>query len=459
MSRARRTAGAPLGLPGAPSPARLAVAVGLLAVGGVVLAAGAAAQAPTVDQESSGVSSTTSTAPPAGGGTAITSRLVVDGQALEGVKVTATREGRSVDATSGADGTVRLEVPGPGRYEVRLDPATLPEGIVPAPDAPEVLRPIAREGIDSPVVFRLQRAGAADTREEQPNQFLGLVASGLRFGLVIALAAVGLSLLYGTTGLTNFAHGELVTFGAVATWYVNNAGVNLWLAVPVGVVLGGLFGALLETSLFRPLRRRRMPVLSVMVVSIGLAFLLRYLISLVFGAGPRQYQQYAAQSPTVDLGPINVRPVDVIIVVTATLALVVVGVFLQRSRLGTAIRAVSDDVDLAASSGIDVQRVILTVWIMSGAMAGLAGVMLGATDTITWNMGQRVLLVMFAAVVLGGLGTAFGAMAGGLVVGIVSDVSTYWLDADLKIVVALAALVVVLLFRPQGIFGVRARAA
>jgi len=139
--------------------------------------------------------------------------------------------------------------------------------------------------------------------------------------------------------------------------------------------------------------------------------------------------------------------------------LVLVGIFLQRARLGTAIRAVSDNRDLAESSGIDVQRVILTVWILSGALAGLGGLLLGLTETVSWNMGQRVLLVMFAAVVLGGLGTTFGAMAGGLLVGIVSDLSTFWLDSDLKIVVALAALVVVLLFRPTGIFGVRERTA
>ena len=138
---------------------------------------------------------------------------------------------------------------------------------------------------------------------------------------------------------------------------------------------------------------------------------------------------------------------------------IAVGIFLQRARLGTAIRAVSDNRDLSIASGIDDQRVILLVWITAGAMAGLSGIMLASTDTASWNMGQRVLLVTFAAVVLGGLGTTFGAMVGGLVVGIVSDVSTFWLDADLKIVVALATLVVVLLVRPQGIFGVKARTA
>ena len=119
----------------------------------------------------------------------------------------------------------------------------------------------------------------------------------------------------------------------------------------------------------------------------------------------------------------------------------------------------SDNRDLSVASGIDDNRVVLIVWLMAGAMAGLSGVMLGSTEFIGWNMGQRVLLVMFAAVLLGGLGTSFGAMFGGIFVGVVSDLSTLWLDADLKIVVALATLVAVLLVRPQGVFGVKARTA
>lgn len=119
----------------------------------------------------------------------------------------------------------------------------------------------------------------------------------------------------------------------------------------------------------------------------------------------------------------------------------------------------SDNGDLSTASGIDTARVILLVWALAGVLAGAGGLMLGTTDTVAWNMGQQVLLIMFAAVLLGGLGTAYGAMVGGLFVGIVSDVSTFWLDADLKIVVALGTLVLVLLFRPQGVFGVRTRAA
>jgi len=396
-----------------------------------------------------------------GSGTAITSTIVVGTKPVAGVRVEVRQSGVLVaTGTSAADGSLRIEVPGAGRYQVHLIASTLPKGVTLAAGSRTTLEPIVREGFSSPVVFRIVDASTAtDEGPSSSTRVLGLLASGLRFGLVIALASVGLSLIFGTTGLTNFAHGEMLTFGAIATWYFNDLGLNLVLAAVGGVLVSGVFGAVLELGLFRPLRRRRMPDLSVMVVSIGLALFLRYLFAIIFGGSPRQYNEYAAQSPTVKLGPISLPPKDLVIMAVSAAMLLGIGLFLQRSRLGTAIRAVSDDRDLSESSGIDVQRVILTVWVLSAALAGMGGVLLGTTDTVVWNMGQRVLLVMFAAVVLGGLGTAFGAMAGGLVVGIVSDLSTYWLDADLKIVVALGALVIVLLVRPSGIFGVRARSA
>lgn len=416
----------------------------------------------------SGATATTSTLP--GGersGSAIVATLTVGTppMPLEGVVMVVSKDGKEVGrSTSDDNGVVRVAVPSSSQYDVSLESSTLPEGVKFAQGARRQLRPLTRNSGDSPVVFRLVGAGGnVDLTPSFLNRLANLLASGLRFGLVIAVASVGLSIIFGTTKLTNFAHGEMVTFGAVVTWYFNahpgGLGIQLFAAAFLGVLVSALFGGALELGLFRPLRRRGMPALTTMVVSIGLAFFLRYLIEVVFGANPRQFAQFAAQSPSIHLGPIDLRPKDVVITVVAALVLIAVGLFLQRSRLGTAIRAVSDNHDLAGASGIDVPRVILAVWIISGGLAGFGGVMLAATDTVTWNMGQRVLLIMFAAVVLGGLGTTFGAMAGGLIVGIVSDVSTLWLDSDLKIVVALGTLVLVLLFRPQGVFGVKERTA
>jgi branched-chain amino acid transport system permease protein len=444
---------------------RRAVVICCLVGAAWALAPAAGAQTPTTVAPAGGAATTTTTAvTPSTGGPTLSTVLTAGGEPIEGAEVTVSRDGEEVaSGTSDEEGRVTIRLDEPGRYDVALDLDSLPEGIEVEEGARSELRPIVQSGGVTPIVFRLVAEGSSGSSAPGTGERLaGLFASGLRFGLVIAVASVGLSLIFGTTGLTNFAHGEMVAFGAIATWYFNDPstlGLSLVLAAVAGVVASGLFGASLELGLFRPLRRRGMSELAIMVVSIGLAFALRYLFAMVFAANPRQYAQYAAQGPSVDLGLVSLRPKDLIVIGVSLVVLVLVGLFLQRARLGTAIRAVSDNRDLAESSGIDVQRVILTVWILSGALAGLGGLLLGLTETVSWNMGQRVLLVMFAAVVLGGLGTTFGAMAGGLLVGIVSDLSTFWLDSDLKIVVALAALVVVLLFRPTGIFGVRERTA
>lgn len=428
---------------------------------------GAQEPAPTTTTSSAPQDATPTTSLPAPVGPSIVTTITAgtEDKPLRGVVVKVSRGGKPIgQATSGPDGRIEVPVPDAGRYTVTLDVDSLPRGFSLDRGARAEITPIVQASGARPVVFDIVEAGEKTTTGPSDVERLSsLLASGVRFGLVIALAAVGLSLIFGTTGLTNFAHGELIAFGAIATWYLNvpvgGLGLPLFVAAIGGVLLTGAFGAGFELAVYRPLRRRGMPVVSQMVVSIGLAFAFRYLFSIVFGQGPQQYAQYAAQSPTVSLGPVSLRPKDLVITAVAFLCLVAVGIFLQRARLGTAIRAVSDNRDLSVASGIDDQRVILMIWVMSGLLAGLAGVMMASTDSAAWNMGQRVLLVTFAAVVLGGLGTTFGAMVGGLVVGIVSDVSTFWLDADLKIVVALATLVVVLLVRPQGIFGVKARTA
>ena len=423
-----------------------------------------AAQDPAAQDPAAQDPATTTTAPLAVGPRFIATLVAGDpAEPLGGVEMVVSQDGEEIGReASDADGTVAVELPGAGTYEVTLETSTLPDGIEFEEGARTTLTPTVQAVGDRPLVFRLSEGGAtAAGGASDVERLASLVASGVRFGLVIALAAVGLSLIFGTTGLTNFAHGELLVFGAMATWYLNaddgGLGLPLVLAAIGGVVAAGLFGASFELGVYRPLRRRGMPVVSQMVVSIGLALALRYLFSVIFGAGSKQYSQYAAQAPTIELGPVSFRPKDLVVSIIAVVALVAVGLFLQRARLGTAIRAVSDNRDLSVASGIDDKRVILMVWVMSGLMAGLAGIMLGSTDNVQWTMGQRVLLIMFAAVLLGGLGTTFGAMFGGLFVGIVSDVSTFWLDADLKIVVALATLVAVLLVRPQGVFGVKAR--
>ena len=232
--------------------------------------------------------------------------------------------------------------------------------------------------------------------------------------------------------------------------------VSLVLAAVLGLLFTGLLGAGIELGIFRPMTRLRTGAIARMLVSIGLALFLRYLYQVIFSGNSRSFRQYSAQSP-VTFGPLEFPIRDYAVMAISIVALVAVGMALQRTRLGTAIRAVSDERELASVSGIDAGRVVLMVWIGGAALAGLGGVLLGVSQSVQWNMGFRLLLTMFAAVVLGGLGNPFGAMVGGLVVGVASQVSTYWLPSDFQFAIALVILILVLLVRPQGILGVRER--
>ena len=194
----------------------------------------------------------------------------------------------------------------------------------------------------------------------------------------------------------------------------------------------------------------------ILVISIGLSFALRNLINILFGGEPRTYGDFAVQQPIEILG-IQTVPKNLFIIVFTVIVLIGVGLFLQRTKMGTAMRAVADNRDLAESSGINVERVIMMTWVVGAGLAGLGGTLLGASETVQWDMGFKLLLLIFAAVVLGGLGTAFGAMVGAFIIGVTVEMSTYWIDPDLKNAVALLLLVVMLLIRPQGLLGTRER--
>ncbi|HET6876277.1 MAG TPA: branched-chain amino acid ABC transporter permease [Jatrophihabitans sp.] len=293
-----------------------------------------------------------------------------------------------------------------------------------------------------------------------PNQTLTLVVQGIQFGAILAMTAVGLSLVFGTTGLINFAHGELVTLGAVVAFFFNASvagpGWHLIAAGAMAVLLAGLFGWFLHRVLWQPLDKRKTGLIQMFIISIGLSLLMRSAIQVFFGSDPKSYLDYVLQEQ-VRYGPIAITHRDLIITVGSLVILVLVALMLQRTRIGKAMRAVADNRDLAEASGIDVTRVVRIVWVLGTALAALGGILYGLTQIVSYQMGFQLLLLIFSGIILGGLGTAYGAMVGSLVIGLVIQLSTLWFPVELENAWALAVLILILVVRPQGILGRRER--
>ncbi len=353
------------------------------------------------------------------------------------------------EGTSDDEGTWVIVLPEGGTYQVTLDEDSLPDGVELSGEATKTLT--VDEGRSKVVIFDL----GARTRNEtsQFDKLLQLTFSGVRFGLIIAITSVGLSLIFGTTGLTNFAHGEMVTIGGVIAWYANVAwGFNFVLAAVISIAGGVLTAALMDRVLWRPLRHRGVSLLAMMVVSIGLSIVMRYGIQFFFGASPRVYAAYQNQK-SIAAGPVRMAPRDLWTIAISLVVVLLVALLLERTRIGKAMRAVSDNRDLAAASGIDVDRVILFVWGLGGGLAALGGVLFALNERISFNSGFALLLLMFAGITLGGLGTAYGALLGSFIVGMFIQISTLWVSPELKNVGALVVLILVLIVRPQGILG------
>ncbi len=355
-------------------------------------------------------------------------------------------------------GRVSIAIPSNGTYVVVLDPDTLPDGVQLSGKGELTKTITARLGGSNFVQFQI---GAIVVKAASfSSKLVDATTSGLKYGLIIALAALGLSLIFGTTGLTNFAHGELVTFGGIMTFAFNRGlGFPVIIAGILAVVASALFGFLQDRGLWRPLRNRGTGLIAMMIVSIGFALLMRSVFQYTFGGSTKTLSQYVAQGRT-DYGPIALSDKEVAIFAISIITLVVTCIALMRTRLGKAMRAVSDNPALSASSGMRVDGVISAVWILGTALTGLSGVLLAINQQVNFQMGFKILLLIFAAVTLGGLGTIWGALLGSLVIGLMVEVAPVlsigdWhpVPASIKDVGALLVMILILLVRPQGILG------
>jgi neutral amino acid transport system permease protein len=276
--------------------------------------------------------------------------------------------------------------------------------------------------------------------------------TGLSTGAIYALGAVGLTLVYGILKLVNFAHGDFLTFGAYMTYLANVTwSLPLWVSILFGMVTVAILGIATEKAMWAPMRRRHAGLLQLVLMSIGLAFIIRSAIQ--FEWGTEVLSLDVNKTATVHFLGLSIGRTQLLTIVIGVIVIVATGLMLRYTLLGKRMRALSDDLDLAETAGIDTSRVILYTWIFAGALAGLAGALAGTTLPLQPELGFTLLLAIFAAVVLGGIGDPFGALAGGMVLGLVTEWSTLFIDSRWKLAIGFAVLILVLIVRPQGIFG------
>jgi neutral amino acid transport system permease protein len=283
-----------------------------------------------------------------------------------------------------------------------------------------------------------------------------LTVNGVITGTILALTGVGVTLVFGIQRIANFAHGEYLTFGAYVALFVNiGLGLNLFIAAIAAVVATAALAVLLHFVVLKPLAGRGLVATS--LITVGLGLMVRDVVFLVAGPGIRKLA--IDQTAVFDLGLVRISPGQAVAVAITLITVPTVAYFLARTTIGKAMRAVADNRDLAAVSGIDIERMGTLVWSLAGALAGIGGIMFAAVQgTVDPNIGNQVLFMIFTTAVLGGIGSAYGALAGGYVLGLVMELSTWeglfgGLEARFKPVLAFVALILLLLYRPQGLFG------
>lgn len=280
-------------------------------------------------------------------------------------------------------------------------------------------------------------------------ELLQSLINGISEGSIIALVALGLTLSFGIARFANVAHGDYVTVGAYAALLFNTLGANIFLAAVLAIPITVAVGLLAHFQVFRPLANR--PFIASVIASIGVALVLRHVLILIAGTG-----QFTFDLPlrrALRFGELRVNPTDLwIVALTAVFTLGVYGL-LNFTRLGKNMRAVADNPRLARVAGIDPQRTMVVMWIVVLVLATVAGVLFGLRSIVTPYMGWQMLIAAFAAVILGGVGNPYGAVAGGLIIGVSQELATFVVAPTYKLAVAFVILTVVLLFRPSGLFG------
>jgi branched-subunit amino acid ABC-type transport system permease component len=283
------------------------------------------------------------------------------------------------------------------------------------------------------------------------HSFLLAVGFGLATSSILALAAVSVSLQVSVTNFINFAYGDFMTFGAYIVWFTYEHGTPFLVALLIGGATTGALGVVANLLVFRPLARHGMRPITLLIAGLGLSFIVQNGITIIWTAEPHKLGVSVGQA--LRLGPFRLTVGDLIMIGSAVLLLILLHLMLSSTKFGKSLRATSNNADLAEACGINTQRVVSLTWFISGILTAAAGVGLTLQEnSLSPGMGFTELFVIFGAVILGGIGRPYGAMLGALAVGELTEIAGMYFNAAYKSSIAFTIVIILLLFRPQGLF-------
>lgn len=299
---------------------------------------------------------------------------------------------------------------------------------------------------------------------------LELFVYGIVLGSIISLGSIGLSLIYGIMRFANFAHGDLMTFGAyMALFFVTQLfewiwipdvkigalsfGLRMIITFPIVMMIIGFISILIDKILYDPLRKRKSSAVILSMASLGVSFIIQMIVIIIWGADSLFYRPGVIRRALELPLNIKIRPDQIFIIFAVLFFISSLHLFLKHTRIGKAMRATADNPELARITGIETKNIIRLTWAIGGAMAAMGGILYGIDVQLHPAMGWGFLLPLFAATILGGIGNMYGAMIGGLVLGVVQQLSISFLLPTYKPAVAFIIMILILLVRPQGIFG------
>jgi branched-chain amino acid transport system permease protein/neutral amino acid transport system permease protein len=284
------------------------------------------------------------------------------------------------------------------------------------------------------------------------HQLLASIGFGLVTASILSIAAVGFTLQFGVSNMLNLAYGDIMTASAFTGYLVNKAGAPLVVCVIAGVALGAVLSLSVHRFIYRPFVRRGTTLFGLIVVALSVAVIIQN--SLLAGFGPTFFSYKLAPDSSVHFADMTFTVRQLIIIAIAVAAMIAINVLLRRTRLGKGMRATAGNLALARACGINTTRVIGVAWLIAGGLCGLAGVLLVLnTSSFQSTTGNDFLVLTIAAAMLGGVGEAYGAMIGAVALGVITEVAAAYTRSSFKEVIAFVVLIVIVLIRPQGLFG------